>query len=62
MSGAAQAMEALHGYAFGDRLLEVRIAEDKQAPVKRPLVQRKTVFMPVTNTAPNRKKRPRLSR
>lgn len=61
-TGAAQAIDALHGYAFGDRLLEVRIAEDKQAPPKPPISQRKSAFTPPATNAPIKKKRPRLSR
>ncbi len=59
---AYQAIEALNGYTFGDRQLEVRVAEEKPEPAKQPPVQRKTNYVPVTANSPVRKKRPRLSK
>jgi len=53
--GAKQAINALDGYSFGDRKLEVRIAGDKKQPAQRP---------PFNAEARQRvkKKRPRISR
>ena len=57
--GAEQATASLNGYAFGDRLLEVRIAEDKQQPAKKPFSKPKIDYIPATNN-PAKKKRPRI--
>ncbi len=61
-NGAHQAIEALNGYPFGDRQLEVRIAEDKEVPVKRSFVQQKTKLIALDNNSTVKKKRPRLSK
>jgi RNA recognition motif-containing protein len=60
--GAQQAIEALNGYVFGDRQMEVRVAEEKFEPVKPPIITRKIGYIPVTGNSPVRKKRPRLSK
>lgn len=60
-AGAKDAIAALNGYAFGDRLLEVRIAEEKQLPLPKPSFKPKPEFTRET-IQPVRKKRPRLSR
>jgi RNA recognition motif-containing protein len=67
MEGAQLAIEALDGMAFGDRTLEVRIAEDKPAPAA---PSRRPVSMPRYNqqqqppqpVSVEKKKRPRLSK
>jgi RNA recognition motif-containing protein len=51
---ARQAMEALDGFAIGDRKLEVRLADDKLVSVKPKLAPHGSVAVQV------RKKRPRL--
>jgi len=58
---AYQAIEALNGHTFGDRRLEVRVAEEKPEPAKQPIVQRKKNYIPVS-VPPVKKKRPRLSK
>ncbi|MBD1384375.1 RNA-binding protein [Mucilaginibacter rigui] len=66
MEGAQLAIEALDGMAFGDRTLEVRIAEDKPAPAP----SRRPAAMPRYNqqqqppkpVLAEKKKRPRLSK
>jgi hypothetical protein len=45
--GAEQSIKALNGYAFGDRQLEVRIAEEKLAPVSKPFSSPAPKYMPV---------------
>jgi len=60
-AGARDAIAALNGYAFGDRLLEVRVAEDKQQPLPKPSFKPNSDFNPVS-PQPLRKKRPRISR
>ncbi|MES2061210.1 MAG: RNA-binding protein [Bacteroidota bacterium] len=65
MEGAQLAIEALDGMAFGDRTLEVRIAEDKPAPVppvRRPVAMPRHQQQPPQPIAVEKKKRPRLSR
>ncbi len=59
--GAHEAIAALNGYAFGDRLLEVRIAEEKQQPIFKPAFKPKLDFSREA-TPQAKKKRPRLSR
>ncbi|HZY39391.1 MAG TPA: RNA-binding protein [Mucilaginibacter sp.] len=53
--GAKQAINALDGYNFGDRKLEVRIAGDKNQPAQKPLFN-------AGPRQPIKKKRPRISR
>jgi RNA recognition motif-containing protein len=60
-AGATQAITALDGYAFGERKLEVRIAEDNQEPVKKPFNKPKINYVPVTGN-PVKKKRPRITK
>jgi RNA recognition motif-containing protein len=58
-SGAMNAIEALNGKPFGDRQMEVRLAEDKEA------VQSRPVYQPVKKhkaATPEKKKRPRLNK
>lgn len=57
-TGAHEAIKALNGKTFGDRQMEVRLAEDKEP------AQAKTTYKPVpkTNNPPQKKKRPRLGR
>jgi len=59
--GAQDAIEALNGYAFGTRLLEVRVAEDNQQPVRKPAFKPKSNF-DQSVSQPVRKKRPRITR
>lgn len=57
-TGAQEAIQALNGTTFGDRQMEVRLADDKEpAPAK-------TIYKPVpkSGTAPQKKKRPRISK
>lgn len=60
--GAKQAIEALNGYAFGDRQLEVRIAEEKPAPTNKPFSRPAPKYVPVATGSAIKKKRPRLSK
>jgi len=60
-AGAKNAIATLNGYAFGDRLLEVRIDEDKQLPAPKPSFKPKPNFSPAIVQAV-KKKRPRISR
>jgi RNA recognition motif-containing protein len=60
-AGAKNAITALNGYAFGDRLLEVRISEDKQPPPTKPSFKPKPDFSPANGPA-IKKKRPRINR
>lgn len=60
--GADQAIEALNGYAFGDRQLEVRIAEEKPAPVSKPFSRPAPKYEPVKHIAEAKKKRPRIAK
>lgn len=55
-TGAQEAIGALNGTTFGDRQMEVRLAEEKEPakPIYKPV--------PKTNDAPQKKKRPRLQR
>jgi RNA recognition motif-containing protein len=59
---ADQAIAALNGYAFGDRQLEVRIAEETTLPPKRITAPPKPNYIPVSREQPAKKKRPRLSK
>jgi len=59
-NGALSAIQALDGHAFGDRKLEVRLADEKQTPVTKPL---KIKFEPAPKpAAPQKKKRPRIGK
>jgi splicing factor 1 len=60
-SGALDAIAALHGYAFGDRILEVRIADDRQQPASKPAFKAKPAVTPAAGQ-PVRKKRPRINK
>ena len=56
--GAFEAIQALNGKTFGDRHMEVRLAEEKQVPAIKPK-RIKYEPVPKTNLA-QKKKRPRL--
>jgi len=56
--GADQAIDALNGYTFGDRKLEVRIAEEKPGPVNKAFSRPAPKYVPVTA----KKKRPRIAK
>jgi RNA recognition motif-containing protein len=60
--GAHLAIEALQGYTFADRQMEVRIAEEKPEAAKRPAAQQTVNERPVTDPGIARKKRPRLAK
>lgn len=60
-TGAKDAIAALDDYALGDRLLEVRIADEKPQPAAKPSFKPKPTFHPPTSQSV-RKKRPRISR
>jgi RNA recognition motif-containing protein len=60
--GAFQAMEALNGFEFGDRKMEVRLAEEKQEPAKRPVAKRPPPRFQQKTLPEVKKKRPRLSK
>jgi RNA recognition motif-containing protein len=57
-NGALEAIKALNGKAFGDRQMEVRLAEEKEPATTKPVYKP----APKTNNAPIKKKRPRLQR
>jgi len=59
---ANKAIEGLNGYAFGDRKLEVRIAEEKLEPVKRAKSPNKITYVPASEKPVARRKRPRLTK
>lgn len=61
-AGADEAIAALNGHAFGDRQMEVRLADGKPVPVQRPVAKPKYVPVRAAGEAPAKKKRPRLSR
>lgn len=63
-AGADEAIQALNGHPFGDRQMEVRLAEEKPAPVpvQRPVAKPKYVPVRPPGETPPKKKRPRLSR
>lgn len=58
-TGAQEAIKALNGYPFDDRQMEVRLADEKPAPVKR--VSAPPKYVPVARV-PEKKKRPRISK
>jgi len=60
-AGAGYAIAALNGYAFGDRILEVRIADDTQQPASKPVLKAKPAFTHAADQ-PVRKKRPRINK
>jgi RNA recognition motif-containing protein len=60
-AGARQAIDALNGHAFGDRQLEVRIAEDKLEPPKKSFSKPKINGEHVGGRV-IKKKRPRIGR
>jgi len=57
-TGALEAIKALNGKAFGDRQMEVRLAEEKEPAPAKPIYKP----APKTNNPPQKKKRPRLQR
>lgn len=57
-NGAFNAIQALDGHAFGDRKLEVRLAEDKSTAPPKPVYEQ----VPKAAPPPQKKKRPRLQR
>jgi len=57
-TGALEAIQALNGKTFGDRQMEVRLAEEKEAAPAKPVYKP----VPKTNNPPQKKKRPRLGR
>lgn len=57
-NGAQEAIGVLNGTTFGDRQMEVRLAEDKEPEPARPPYKP----VPKTSTATQKKKRPRLQR
>jgi RNA recognition motif-containing protein len=62
--GAQLAIEALDGMTFGDRKLEVRIAEEKTlpSPIRRPVSMPRYQPKQPQPIAVEKKKRPRLSK
>jgi RNA recognition motif-containing protein len=61
-TGAGAAIQALNGHPFGDRQMEVRLADEKPVPVRRPVTKPKYVPVRPGGENPLKKKRPRLSR
>ncbi|MDB5011558.1 MAG: hypothetical protein JWQ06_2347 [Mucilaginibacter sp.] len=59
-SGAEQAINALNGLQFGQRKLEVRIADQQPAPAVHQVVPQRLVQPGRETSAPVKKKRPRL--
>ena len=57
-TGALEAIQALDGKTFGDRQMEVRLAEEKEPVPVKPIYK----AVPKINNAPQKKKRPRLQR
>jgi RNA recognition motif-containing protein len=57
-NGALEAIQALNGKTFGDRQMEVRLAEEKEPATAKPIYKP----VPKRNDAPQKKKRPRLQR
>lgn len=57
-TGAQEAVQALNGTTFGDRQMEVRFTEDKEAPPAKPLYK----AVQKTKIPEPKKKRPRLGR
>lgn len=55
---ALEAIETLNGKTFGDRQMEVRLAEEKEPVISKPIYKP----VPKTSNAPQKKKRPRLGR
>ena len=54
-NGAFNAIQSLDGKTFGDRQMEVRLADEKQIPATKP---QKAKYEP----APKKKKRPRIGK
>jgi RNA recognition motif-containing protein len=57
-NGALEAIQALNGKTFGERQMEVRLAEEKEPAPAKPIYKP----VPKINNAPQKKKRPRLQR
>ena len=57
-TGAQEAMQALNGTTFGDRQMEVRLAEDKEPAPAKPLYR----SVPKPGATAQKKKRPRITR
>ena len=60
--GALDAIAALNGMKIEERLLEVRVAEEKAEPLKPVFVKKASAYIPVRTQTPVKKKRPRISK